>query len=482
MDAAISSTPARPAPLGVGGTSSSFGQAHFGGCALGDRRLTKRAVITADALLRHPDGTLPAKLPTPELLGFYDFANNPRVTHDNVLAAHLQHTRQLMERCGDRVVLIIHDTTEADFSGLDIADLAQIGNGYRRGLLVHNVLAVDLANREALGLVCQIVQTRRNVPRNESVTASRTHPQRESRLWPRGVEQVGRPPAGATWVNLMDRGGDSFESLDRQQALGQFYLVRSRTNRNVRVRDAAGRWIKRKLHTCARKLPAMPGTRTVEVQGNGAKQQARTATVNVSAGPVELAVPKIKYGEHGRAPLSAWVIRVWEIDAPAGQAPLEWILLSNAPAATRQQAWERVDWYAQRPMIEEYHKAQKTGCGMEQPQFTKRKALEVTIAMLSVVAVQLLRLRDLSRRADADAIPATEVIDQDYVEGLSLWRWNESRMNLSIKEFLYALARKGGHLGRPSDRKPGWLVLWRGWLALQPLVEGLRLARLKRSG
>ena len=473
MDAAISSA---PAPLALAGT---FGLEHFGGCELGDKRLTKRAVVTADALLRHPDGTLPAKLATAELLGFYDFANNPKVSHDNVLAAHFQHTRQWMERC-QGVVLVIHDTTEADYSSLDIAELGQLGNGYGRGLLVHNVLAVDLANREALGLAGQIVQTRRNVPAREPLAASRKHPQRESRLWPRGVEQVGRPPEGATWVNLMDRGGDSFESLDRQQALGQFYLVRSRTNRKVRVRDAAGRWINRKLHTWARKLPPL-GRRTVEVQGN-AKQQARTAKVNVSAGPVELAVPHVKYGEHGKEPLCAWVIRVWEIDAPAGQAPLEWILLSNTPTETKRQAWERVDWYACRPIIEEYHKAQKTGCGMERPQFTTRKALEVTIAMLSVVAVQLLRLRDLSRRPDADTIPATDVIDPDYVEGLSLWRWKEARMNLSVKQFLYALARKGGHLGRPSDRPPGWLVLWRGWLALQPLVEGLRLGRLKRSG
>jgi len=72
-------------------------------------------------------------------------------------------------------------------------------------------------------------------------------------------------------------------------------------------------------------------------------------------------------------------------------------------------------------------------------------------------------------------------IHPDYVEGLRLWRWKEAR-DLSVKEFPYALARRGGHLGRPSDRPPRWMVLWRGWLALQPLVEGLRLARLKRSG
>jgi len=473
MDATICAAPAQGVPAGT------FGQEHFGGCQLGDRRLTRRAMITGDALLRHPEGTLPAKLPKAELLGFYDFANNAKTTHDNVQAAHCQRTRERMERCNG-VVLIIHDTTEADFSGLDIPELGQIGNGYCRGMLVHNVLAVDYANREVLGLTGQIVQTRRTVKKPESVKASREHPQRESRLWPKGVEKVGRPPQGAIWVNLMDRGGDSFESLDRQQGLGQFYLVRSRTNRNVRVKDAGGRWIRRKLHTWARNLPTL-GERTVAVEGNW-HQQARTAKVRVAAGPVELLVPHVKYGEHGREPLAAWVIHVRELDAPAGQEPLEWILLTNLRTATCKQAWERVDWYACRPIIEEYHKAQKTGCGMELPQFTTRKALEVAIAMLSVVAVQLLRLRDLSRRPDAETRRASEVVDEDYVEGLSLWRWKEARMDLSVKDFLYALARKGGHLGRPSDKPPGWLVLWRGWMELQPLVEGIRLARLKRRG
>ena len=124
---------------------------------------------------------------------------------------------------------------------------------------------------------------------------------------------------------------------------------------------------------------------------------------------MELAVPHVKCGEHGRLPLMAWVSVVKEIDAPRGQEPLEWILLTNVPTQAREQAWERVDGYQCRPMIEEYHKAQKTGCGMEEPRFTTRKALEVSIAMLSVVAVQLLRLRDLSRRSDADTIPATDI-------------------------------------------------------------------------
>jgi hypothetical protein len=40
----------------------SFGRAHFGGCDLGDKRLTERVVQTADLFLQHPGGTLPDKL------------------------------------------------------------------------------------------------------------------------------------------------------------------------------------------------------------------------------------------------------------------------------------------------------------------------------------------------------------------------------------------------------------------------------------
>jgi hypothetical protein len=460
------------------GPAEAFGAAHFGAAQLGDKRLTARAVRTANAMMRHPGGTLPDKLGRAELLGFYDFANNPKVGHDNVLAAHCGRTLERMEAC-EGVVLVIHDTTEADYSGLNVAGLGSIGNGHCHGLLLHNVLALDHANREVLGLAGQFVHQRRNVRKGETQKAKREHPQRESRLWVKGVEAVGVVPAGRRWVNLMDRGGDTFESLARQQELGQFYVVRSKSNRTVQVRDKRGRAMKRKLHPWARKLPHA-GRRTVAVAAQEG-QPARQATMAVAYAPLTLPAPKSRRGQHGDAPLAAWVVHLTEIDPPKGGQPLEWILLTNVPAETQAAAWQCVDWYECRPIIEEYHKAMKTGCGMEHAQFTTRKALEVLIAMISVVSVQLLRLRDLSRQPDADTTPAVEVIDICYVEALGLWRHQRVDLSMSVKEFLHALAYKGGHLNRKADRPPGWLVLWRGWMELQPLVEGIRLAELKRS-
>jgi hypothetical protein len=166
------------------------------------------------------------------------------------------------------------------------------------------------------------------------------------------------------------------------------------------------------------------------------------------------------------------VVWVAEIDPPHGVKPLQWLLLTDRPVATVADAWERVDWYQCRWVIEEYHKAQKTGCAIEDLQFTTSAALTPMIALLSVVAVTLLNLREASRRPDAKERPATALVDARYVAVLSAWRYHKVHSDLSIHDFFYALARLGGHQNRKRDHRPGWLVLWRGWMALQHMVDG----------
>ena len=115
-----------------------------------------------------------------------------------------------------------------------------------------------------------------------------------------------------------------------------------------------------------------------------------------------LSVPLQPRGEIRGIPLRTWVICVSEIDPPAGVAePLEWILLTNVPLRTLEDALERIAWYECRWIVEEYHKAMKTGVEVESLQFTSEAALQPVIALLSVGALFLLNLRNASRRADA---------------------------------------------------------------------------------
>jgi hypothetical protein len=231
-----------------------------------------------------------------------------------------------------------------------------------------------------------------------------------------------------------------------------------------------GQAVRCKLHGLARSLPEL-GRRTVEISSQGGKA-ARTAEVAIAGAAVTLLPPPQPRGEYRGVPLTTWVVHVREIDPPQECEAVEWILLTSVPARDFAEACERVDWYACRWIIEEYHKAQKTGCSIEDLQFTFEERLEPVIALLSVVALSLLQLRTASRQADAPIRPASEIMPVTHVSVLSGWRFGVVRNDLTIHEFFHALARLGGHQNRRHDHPPGWIVLWRGWTKLQSMVDG----------
>jgi len=457
----------------------SFGEQHFGSCVFGDSRLTDRVVFTADRMMQHPGGTLPDKLnDNASLMGMYRMVNNKKVSHEKLMAGHFARTRRLMNEVSG-VVLVIHDTTEADFSGLDsVNGLGSLGNGGCEGFLVHNSLAYDYDQKEVIGLANQTLHVRRKVPKKETPKQKREHPQRESRLWKKGWVALGPAAPGKLRVNLGDRGADMFEFIEAVEKDRDHYCIRSKSNRIIEMEDGEGNVTTAKLHDWARQLPSL-GTKEVQVRANYL-QTPRQTTVRVAATQVRLRAPEHARGEHSRESLTAWVIHVVEIDPPKGCERLEWVLLTNVPTEGFEQACVRADWYACRPVVEEFHKSMKTGCGVEEQQFTTLKALQVTLGLLSVVAIQLLRLRDLPRRADAGSVPAEEIIDKQYVDILSLWRFKKLLPGMTVYDFCRALAKLGGHLNRTHDGDPGWLVLWRGWTKLQLLVEGAQAAARRR--
>jgi hypothetical protein len=458
-----------------------FAHDHFASAPLGHRARVKRLVRTAELLLMHPGDTLPNKLPDPAALdGLYRLARHPSVTHTTVLAGHRQRTLQRMATYPG-VVLNLHDTTELDYTTrTSLAHLGRIGNGQRRGYLCHNTLAYGFDTAEVLGLANQILFRRPRAPKHESKTARARRRNRESRLWKRGAEALGRAPDGCCWVDICDRGSDLFEYLDAKHAAGQFYVVRAAQNRRILVVGADGQETAAKLFDYARGLPAH-GRRAVRVQATE-KQPARTAQVQVAFAPVQVRPPRQPRGEHRHEPLAVWVVQVQEVDPPPGVAPLEWTLLTNRDVPDRAAADVRVDWYSCRPVIEEFHKAQKTGCAIEALQFRTEERLQPVIALLSVVAVFLLQLRSVSRQPEATAAPAAAVVPPLFVEVLSRWRLGQPSRCWTVQDFFLALARLGGHQNRKRDGMPGWLTIWRGWTKLVVMVEAVTPLVSAKSG
>jgi hypothetical protein len=458
-------------------TILSFGERNFSGIDLGDQRRTARLIQAADDMCRHPGGTLPDKFPKPaDLRAFYRLMNCEKVTHDIVLQAHADDTRACVAACGANVVLLLHDGTELDYTTrTNLSEhMGQIGKGTRRGYICHNSLAVRLTTDpakatvvpETLGLLSQILHHRPRVNKNETHKEARERVSRESRLWLRGVQRCGPAPAGVCCVDVSDSLSDIFEYMAYEVTQGRRFVLRAKENRRL-AEPIAGQAY---LIDAVRTVPPA-GTRTLKVAASPGRK-ARTTQVNISLTPVSVAPPGRKSGDYAPEPLALWAVRVWEPNTPANEEPLEWILLTNCPVLTLQDAFERVDWYELRWIIEEYHKGMKTGCGIETLQFDTPAAAEPAIALLSAVATTLLRLRDAARAPDADRRLASEVVDRVYVEALASYYPGRLKSNATVLTFYMHVARLGGHQNRKGDGFPGWLTLWRGWTKLESMVAG----------
>jgi len=470
---------------------------HFGLAQLGDARRSKRLVKTAELIFKSPFGSLPTKLPAwKDLMGLYRLLNAEQVTHQAIIGPHCRWVREQMQQCDD-VVLLVHDTTELEFTSHKKVsrELSQLGNGLGRGFLCHNTLAIK-AGGEVIGLVSQILHLRRQVPRGESSRQKKEHADRESLLWQRGCEQTASS-AGKLHVDVCDRGADSFEFLEYEHSHGRRYVIRSCRDRQLNNDDhdlgiesdqhlgsdyhLGSDRIHQKLHGFARDLPRQ-FTREVQVAASTTKgTKARLATVAIGYSPLILQAPAQPRGHCQLQSIATWVIHVQEIHPPAEAQGLEWVLLSNLPIENNDQAAQRVDWYSRRPMIEDFHKGQKTGLGIELPQFESKAKLEPMIGLLSVIAAVLLQLRSIARSEESQHIPAKQMMPDLWVKivAASAYRFkakpSRDWQDLSINEFFIGIAKLGGFLARKHDGSPGWQTLWRGWQKLHQLINGAQM-------
>ena len=475
--------------------------------SFGDKRLDDRLYQTFNHMSRRPTGTLPQKLAgRARLVGGYRMFNNPKVTHQAILKAHQASCLERLKGYQDKAcnvssacnissvsqvlkVLTLHDTTVLDYSGLDVEGLGQVGDGHGRGLYAHNSLMVIPATRQVVGLFNQILHKRAQAPKGELRKTRAERPDRESRLWTQAVAGLPAMPPGIQLIDVSDRGSDISEYLCHAVAAGRQFIVRSQHNRNlVDHLDPWGDPQIEKLHDHLRGLSPMgqyklrvPAQEGGGSGGSGGSGGWREASMAIAFARVKVQPPRQARGQHGREPLELWGVIAREIGAPPGATPvkpaepLEWILLTNQPVVSAQQAKEVVADYACRWMIEDYHKALKSGCGIEEMQMTTLHGLSNAIALLSVLGVHVLRLRCNARDQEIREQPARLHEDPLKVQLAARDAKHPDWKTMTVFAFYIAVARLGGYVLNPHKRPPGWIVLWRGYIRLEDMCEGVRL-------
>jgi hypothetical protein len=423
-----------------------WAQCEFGFAQLGDQRRNQRLVNIAEHLAGSPGGTLPQAFPDwAELKAAYRFFGQRGVSFERVLAPHLERTRQACRQPGE--YLLIEDTTLLDYSRHPhTEELGLIGDG-GRGFELHSALAVRI---EAWTLA----------QRPEGMVVGLFD--QKSQTWAAGIKTAGRPPAGSQWIYVADRESDFYEPLRICQQHGVELVIRACQDR--RLADQAGRLKEALAQTPVR------GQTTVAVRGRG-NQAARQAVVAIRSVRVDLDGPWRPGG--WQAPLrDIGAVEVSEIHPAEGvQEPLHWILLTSLPCSTWSQVQRVVGCYTARWWIEEYHKALKSGTGVEQSQLAQADRLEPLIAVLAVVAVRLLSTKMLARsRPESGEAAASFGVEMAALLAQKLGQPKDGWTNRNL---IRSLARLGGFIGRKQDGEPGWQTIWRGWQRLMWMREGV---------
>ena len=426
-------------------------------------------------LAQNPGGTLPQALPRwKELKAAYRFFSQPKVGPVKVQTPHWEATRSRCREPGE--YLLIEDTTQLDYSFHPATeDLGTIGNGDGRGLLLHTTLAVrveqwTLDQRPegiALGLFFQQSWVRTGPPkRGRETWRQRLKRPRQSQCWTRALEQTQPPPPGSQWIFMADREADFYEPIEHCQRCGVDFIIRS-------YRDRAQANAPEHLQEAAGQLPVR-GAMNVELRARPGAA-TRTATIQLRSGTLTLKGPE-RPGD-AKPAFTVNVVAAREFNAPPGVQALHWTLLTSLPCERWAEAQRIVGRYTARWWIEEYHKALKSGAGVEASQLEAAYRLETLTAVLAIVAVRLLNAQWLARARPDEAVEADAFGPQALA--ILAQEWGEPPGGWTHRHVLVAVARLGGFLARKGDGQPGWQTIWRGWQRLMWMCQGLET--LQRS-
>jgi len=451
--------------------STQWAQQEFQLANFGDRRLTRRLVGVAGALAQAPTGTLPQPLPEWKALkGAYRLFSNPRVSYEAIIGPHWERTAQICTEPGE--YLILEDKSELDFSSHPGAEgLGQIGNERGRGLCLHTSLAVRVEAWEldqspqvtVVGLLEQKCWARPAHPKTKKTEGwrQRLKRSRESAHWSASLDRLPSKPAEVSWIYIADRESDIYEPMEHCQRLGIGFIIRAHYDRVLAQSD-------QHLLAAVRAAP-VAGTYQLELRTRP-NSPARVAQLAVRQAQVTLR--GVWRPDGPRPNLSLQVLEVVEVDPPPHvQEPIHWLLLTSLATDSFASVRRIIGRYARRWLIEEYHKALKSGAQMEQSRLESKERLRALLGVMAVLAVRLLNTKLLARHRPDEPV-AAQTFGPEALQILSA-RFGEPKGGWTYQTLWVAIERLGGFLARKGDGQPGWITIWRGWDRLMTMAEGV---------
>lgn len=409
----------------------------------------------------------------------YRFLSNRKVNETAILAGHFQATRERMAATSG-AVLILHDTTEFTYSRESTETIGILKTSFTGrekdgrprhhtvcGILMHSSLAVTTEGLP-LGLVFSVKFWTRSKFKGTNALKRSVNPtrvpieQKESIRWlenlKKSTELLG--DAGRC-IHIGDRESDIYELFCAAEGSGTKFLLR----------------------TCVDRL-AGDGRSTISAAMKSAKVKAiHEVEVRDAKGIVSQASVEIKYqrlqvhppiGKQKKYPaLKLTVIHAREPTTPQGRDKIDWKLITNLPVRSRQDAVQKLAWYAMRWKIETFHKILKSGCKAEASKLRTAERIVNLIAVLCILSWRIFWLTMMNRLAPtASPLAALTKLETRVLDRLFKDEPNKKSPKANLSSYLTKIARLGGYLARTKDPPPGNIVMWRGMSRLTDIELG----------
>jgi hypothetical protein len=458
---------------------------------LGDKRLQKRLLVILQRMFNSPVASLKAACRGwAESIATYRFFDNERITEAALLEPHREATLQRVQ--AQKRVLVIQDTTEIDYtSKQDLEGAGPLSVEQRQGFFAHSQYVVT-PERLPLGVWGTKIYARDG---EDEKAGRKKQPieEKESYRWLEGYRDVCRlaelAPDTQT-ISVNDREGDIYEIFlewqkRRQQGKSAAeWLIRSCQDRCLepfekRQAITEGHKLPGKLRAAVEQSPVL-GTiefqitkqeGTKKVHGSRVKtfRRARRVVQELHALDVWLKPPWRK-GQR-LAPVKIGVVMAREIDPPAGQERIEWVLLTSLPVANFEAAQEVLELYLARWEIEVFHRVLKTGCRVERIQLKAADRIKPAIALYMIVAWRVLYVMKLGR--ECPDLPCDVVFEE--AEWRAVYHVVKRRKAVekpTLGEMVKLVGSLGGYLGRKGDGHPGAQSMWQGIMRARDFALG----------
>lgn len=451
----------------ISSTSALWALREFGHARLGNKFRTRRLVTLAAKAADHPNGLITEIIDAgSERDAAYRFIENDAIRVDDICqAARIACIRRCM---GEPFVYVPMDP-----SSLHIRDprgtkkTGRVGNLLKHGRGCHMVNAIAVRkDGTPLGLAHQEYWTRGNqrVPKDNG---KRKIGEKETRHWLKTMEIVAsdfkvHAPGVQPWFQL-DRGGDFKEMLSIVGSSTDI-LITVRATHNRRVADSELRYLWDQLEN----QPVL-GHYNLEVPKRPGRH-ARTANMRVTSVKTTLLLRDRWTKKYSQTTLWAILARE-EGTTPENEDPIRWLLFTNHPAGTFDDAQAVVRGYGYRWRIEDFHKTWKSTCRVEATQMRHVLRIEIWATILACIAMRIERLKHLAR--NSPDLPASVELSQEEIDAVIVLK-RPKGFRRGEDPPIGLMTRWIADLGSYSGKKPpGAIVIGRGLAKVDVAVQAI---------